>query len=102
MKFTKYSSPRFSVSKRRIPEKRGEEYLVNFMMLEFCAPCMETIRKQNLTTDEKYDLQSFVYTLNSQGFEVFLVGPRYIPLSHENWDDAFNEFAMSPENEGCN
>jgi len=30
------------------------------------------------------------------------MGPRYLPLSHGSWDDAFLSFSQSPENTRCN
>jgi len=83
-----------------LTEKRDSGFLVNFMMLEFCTYCIERVRK--LHNLDSYDLKTLVQTLESFGFEAFLIGPRYLPLSHGSWDDAFLSFSQSPENMRCN
>merc|ERR1719171_659260 len=50
-----------------------DKFLVDFMMLEFCAPCMEKVRKTQGMA--KYDLKTMVMTLEALGFEAFLMGP---------------------------
>lgn len=62
-------------------------YLVNFMMLEFCPTCMVETQQQKGFTE--YDLGTNVRLLLSMGFETFLIGPRYIPLSGASWLDAY-------------
>jgi len=62
-------------------------YLVNFMMLEFCPLCQAEI--QNLKGLRPYNLRSQVENLQSEGFEVFLIGPHYLPLTHGSWNDSF-------------
>jgi len=71
-------------------------YLVDFMMLEFCPDCMEKVQKEKGLP--KYDLSTNVAVLESLGFEVFLMGPRYLPLSHGSWLDDYNTFSFSPTN----
>jgi len=83
-----------------LAEKRGDGFLVNFLMLEFCTSCVERVRKFNNL--DLYDLKTVAHTLESLGFEAFLMGPRYLPLTHGSWDDAFVEFSKSPENQRCN
>merc|ERR1719326_2377285 len=80
-----------------LQEKRGDDYLVNFFMLEFCTPCMEAVRKFN--NFDAYDLKTFAATLESMGFEAFLMGPRYLPLTHGSWDDAFLHWTKNPQNQ---
>jgi len=83
-----------------LAEKRGVAHLVNFIMLEYCPACMERVRR--FSELDSYDLKTFTQTLESLGFEAFLMGPRYLPLTHGSWDDAFGTFAVSPENQRCN
>jgi len=71
-------------------------YLVDFMMLEFCPSCMEKVQKEKHL--EQYDLETLVKLIESLGFEVFLIGPRYLPLSHGSWNESFNAFSYSPQN----
>jgi len=86
--------------KNLLQEKRGDGFLVNFMMLEFCAQCMERVRE---TYDlDSYDLKTLMQTLEDLGFEAFIIGPRYLPLTHGSWDDQFLDFSQSPESQRCN
>lgn len=62
-------------------------HLVNFLMLEFCPSCLEETRLQKGFTE--YDLGTNVRLLESLGFETFLIGPRYVPLSGASWLDAY-------------
>jgi hypothetical protein len=83
-----------------LQEKRGDDFLVNFMMLEFCSPCMEAVR--NFNNFQEYDLKTFSQTLESLGFEAFMMGPRYLPLTHGSWDDAYVNFSKSMDGARCN
>mmetsp|Transcript_77292 Transcript_77292/g.145752 ORF Transcript_77292/g.145752 Transcript_77292/m.145752 type:complete len:546 (-) Transcript_77292:30-1667(-) len=84
---------------RLLSEQRGNNYLVNFFMLEFCSQCMESVREMNKF--EEYDLKTLAATLEGLGFEAFLIGPRYLPLTHGSWDDLFSDFSKKPENADC-
>lgn len=73
----------------------GARYLVNFMMLEFCPSCIiETTQEKGFT---KYDLGTHVQLLESLGFELFLIGPHYIPLSHGSWSEAYDTLFSTPD-----
>mmetsp|Transcript_52357 Transcript_52357/g.86771 ORF Transcript_52357/g.86771 Transcript_52357/m.86771 type:complete len:522 (+) Transcript_52357:83-1648(+) len=85
--------------RKLLQEKRGKDFLVNFMMFEFCAACMEKVRQ--IHDLKSYDLKTFAKTLESLGFEAFLMGPRYLPLTHGSWADAFVKFSKDPENKMC-
>jgi len=85
---------------RILQEKRGDDFLVNFMMLEFCSPCMEAVR--NFNNFQEYDLKTFSKTLEDLGFEAFMMGPRYLPLTHGSWDDAYVNFSKSMDGARCN
>lgn len=82
-----------------LDEKRGSGFLVNFLMLEFCTYCSERVRKFHSLP--AYDLKTLVQTIESLGFEAFLMGPRYLPLSHGSWDDAFLSFSQDSNNARC-
>merc|ERR1719364_190814 len=69
-------------------------------MLEFCAPCMEQVRKQQGL--EAYDLKTLTATLESLGFEAFIMGPRYLPLTHGSWNEDFVTFSSSTDSQRCN
>lgn len=69
-------------------------YLVNFMMMEFCPSCIIETRQQEGFS--KYDLGTQVQLLESLGFELFLIGPRYIPLSHGSWSESYNLLFGNP------
>ena len=45
-----------------------------------------------------YSLKNVTAMLEQQGFETFLVGPRYLPLSHGAWDDRIEAFTGDPRN----
>lgn len=62
-------------------------HLVNFMQMEFCPTCM--VETQQTRGFPEYDLGTHVRLLSSLGFETFLIGPRYIPLSDESWLDNY-------------
>jgi len=85
-----------------LQEERGSysdgatRHLVNFIQLEACVDCTESVKKIEGRAD--YDVKTQVAFLESMGFETFLMGPRYLPLSHGSWDDSFNEFFKDNEN----
>lgn len=87
---------------RLFQEQRGKykdgapRYLVNFLQLEY-SPILanEWKDKERLPN---YDLNTVTAFLESVGFETFLMGPRYLPLSHGSWDNSFKEFMEDPEN----
>lgn len=70
-------------------------YLVNFMMLEFCPSLMVEQRQQKGIS--QYDLGTQVKLLEDLGFEVFMMGPRYLPLSHGSWLEEFNTFLFGDD-----
>jgi len=85
-----------------LQEERGMDsngapkHLVNFIQLEVCVSCTEHVKGvENRTA---YDVKTVTAFLESMGFESFLMGPRYLPLSHGSWDDSFNDFFLSAEN----
>lgn len=88
---------------RILQEQRGSysngdpRYLVNFMMVEYCPVWMDNVKMRDEYKDE-YDLKSMTSFLESMGFETFIMGPRYLPLSHGSWDDSFNQFPKDVEN----
>jgi len=85
-----------------LAETRGEyedktpRYLVNFLQFEF-APSLMTLAKnrENFTA---YDIKTATQFLESIGFETFLIGPRYLPLSHGSWSDEFLTWTRDPNN----
>jgi hypothetical protein len=87
---------------RVLQEQRGKygdgapRHLVNFIQLEACQSCIEKVKATENRTE--YDVGTVKTFLESMGFETFLMGPRYIPLSHGSWDDAFNVFFNDPMN----
>jgi len=85
-----------------LQEERGvhgdgtPRHLINFIQLEVCVSCTEHVKEvENRTA---YDVKTATAFLESMGFESFLMGPRYLPLSHGSWDDSFNDFFLDPEN----
>jgi len=85
-----------------LQEERGlysdgaPRHLVNFIQLEACVGCTESVKVVENRAD--YDVKTVVSFLETMGFETFLMGPRYLPLSNGSWDDSFNEFFKDPEN----
>merc|ERR1719352_753298 len=47
---------------------------------------------------QEYDLQTTTEFLESIGFETFLIGPRFLPLSHGSWNDEFKKFTEDARN----
>jgi len=87
---------------RILKEERGNyssgapRHLVNFMQLEYCVICQKGVKQREKLAN--YDLKTTVKFLEDMGFETFLMGPRYLPLSHGSWDDSFMQFTEDPEN----
>jgi len=87
---------------RLLDEQRGvyrsgsRRYLVNFMQLEY-APILAAEWKEK-EGRANYDLKTLTMLLESKGFETFLMGPKYLPLSHGSWDDSFKQFTEDPQN----
>lgn len=87
---------------RLLNEERGKHdngeprHLVNFIQFEY-SPILvdEWKQKEGL---ENYDLKTVTSLMESMGFETFLMGPRYLPLSHGSWDDAYKWFTEDPQN----
>jgi len=87
---------------RMLNETRGTydggapRHLVNFIQLEYCVSCQQGVKR---TSNEKeYDLHTTALFLESIGFETFMMGPRYLPISHGSWDDAFQKLSEDPQN----
>lgn len=80
-------------------EDGSPRYLVNFMMLEYCPNCMiETKKNKGF---DKYNLGTQVQLLEDLGFEVFIIGPRYLPLSHGSWTEHYNVLSTMAPNWGA-
>lgn len=71
-------------------------YLVNFMQLEFCPRLMGIARKREKL--ESYDLKTMAQTLESAGFEAFLMGPRFLPLNFGHWHSEYLLSSSDAEN----
>jgi len=85
---------------RRGNYSNGEaKYLVNFMQMEFSPVLMDEFKRQAQEEGlANYDLKTMTSYLESMGFETFLMGPKYLPLSHGSWDDSFKSFMEDPQN----
>jgi FkbM family methyltransferase len=85
-----------------LEETRGEykdgspRYLVNFMQFEY-SPALSAAAKER-ESFTSYDLESVTQYLESIGFESFIIGPRYLPLSHGSWDNQFKTWTENVEN----
>merc|ERR1719460_1711812 len=62
-------------------------YLVNFLQYEYSPQLVKDARERE--GFKEYDIGSLTKFLESQGFESFLVGPRYLPMSHGSWHDEY-------------
>jgi len=75
-------------------ETRGDypdgspRHLINFMMFEYGPSLMDTVKDREHLVGE-YNLRNMTSFLEAQGFEVFVMGPRYLPLTHGSWDDKY-------------
>jgi FkbM family methyltransferase len=85
-------------------EERGEyedgttRYLVNFVQFEF-APALTKTAKEREDFQE-YDIKTATQYLESMGFETFMIGPRFLPLSHGSWDDEYKTYSEDSRNNG--
>jgi len=70
-------------------------YLVNFLQFEFSPFLLKIAEKRTKTV---YNIQTVAKFLESLGFESFIIGPRYLPISHGSWDDEYFTFTNDPEN----
>jgi len=71
-------------------------YLVNFLQFEFSPTLMKTAKERE--NFGAYDIKSVTQFLESIGFESFLMGPRYLPLSHGSWADEYKTFIDDANN----
>jgi len=88
--------------KKLLQEQRGVNadgtpgYLVNFLQFEY-APALSRVAKDR-EGFQAYNLKTVVQFLESVGFETFLIGPRFLRLSHGSWDDEYVKFTEDPRN----
>jgi len=88
--------------KGMLAETRGRygdgspRHLVNFLQIEYVPALMKTAQQRQRIL--AYNLKTTTDFLESQGFETFLIGPRYIPLSHGSWTDEFLTIIQDPRN----
>merc|ERR1719491_2593965 len=87
---------------RLFQEQRGQNedgtprFLVNFLQFEYSP---QLTRQAKVRAGfPSYDLKTVTQFLESMGFESFLIGPRFLPLSHGSWDDDFATFIADPRN----
>lgn len=71
-------------------------YLVNFFQFEYSPYLNRRAKKREHFS--KYDLKTVTQYLESVGFATFLIGPRFLPLSHGSWDDKFMNVTQNPSN----
>jgi len=85
-----------------LQEQRGTHadgsprHLVNFMQFEYSPALMK--KAQDRESFQNYDLKTTTQFLESIGFETFLIGPRFLPLSHGSWDDLYKTWTQDPAN----
>jgi len=85
-----------------LSEKRGKHddastrFLVNFLQFEY-SPLLNK-KARDRERFHEYDLKTVTRFLESIGFASFLIGPRFLPLSHGSWDDEFMTFTEDPRN----
>jgi len=83
-------------------ETRGEyedgspKYLVNFFQFEF-SPLLMNIAKDR-EGFQHYNIKTLTDFLESRGFESFLIGPRFLPLSHGSWHAEFKTWTEDSSN----
>jgi len=77
-------------------EDGSPRHLVNFLQFEISPYLMQVAKDRE--GFQEYDIKSVTQFLESVGFETFLIGPRYLPLSHGSWDDEFLTFTNDPKN----
>jgi len=86
---------------RILSETRGSydngaaKHLVNFIQLEYSTFLMRDVKQREKVNH--YSLATLVAFLESMGFESFLVGPMYLPLSHGSWSDEFQRIMEDPQ-----
>merc|ERR1719440_204506 len=83
-------------------EKRGQygdgspRFLVNFLMFEYAPTLMKAAREREGI--QNYDLETTTKFLESLGFETFLIGPRFLPLTHNSWHAEYKTITEDPRN----
>jgi FkbM family methyltransferase len=88
--------------KQLLNETRGKNedgsprFLVNFFQFEWSPHLSHKAKKREHF--KEYDIKTVTTYLEKIGFETFLIGPRYLPLSHGSYDDEFKKFAEDPNN----
>jgi len=88
--------------KKLLSETRGKyadekpRHLVNFLQFEY-SPALMKIAK-NRQGFHEYDIHSITKFLESVGFESFMIGPRFLPLSHGSWHPEFKSWTEDPAN----
>ena len=73
-------------------------HLVNLIQFEYNPALWRMVRAREGLPLSLYSLKNVTAMLEQQGFETFLVGPRYLPLSHGAWDDRIEAFTGDPRN----
>ena len=73
-------------------------HLVNLIQFEYNPALWRMVRAREGLPPLLYSLKNVTAMLEQQGFETFLVGPRYLPLSHGAWDDRIEAFTGDPRN----
>jgi len=74
----------------------SKRYLVNFLQFEFSPALMKKAKDREHF--HAYDIKTATKFLETLGFESFLIGPRFLPLSHGSWDDEFMTFTSDTAN----
>lgn len=88
--------------RRLLNETRGKyadkkpKHLVNFLQFEYAPILMEKAKVRE--GFHEYDIKTVTKFLESMGFESFLMGPRYLPMSHGSWSDDFKTWTEDPSN----
>lgn len=73
-------------------------HLVNLIQFEYNPALWRMVRAREGLPLSLYSLKNVTAMLEQQGFETFLVGPRYLPLSHGAWDDRIEAFTGDARN----
>lgn len=81
---------------RGVNEDGTTNYLVNFLQFEY-SPQLTHLAKVR-EDFRSYSLKTVTEFLESVGFESFMIGPRFLPLSHGSWTDEFMTFTEDPRN----
>jgi len=77
-------------------EDGSTRHLVNFLQFEYSPALMKKAQTRENFTD--YDLKTTTQFLQSIGFETFMIGPRFLPLSHGSWHDLYKNVTEDPQN----